>query len=121
MRAMPGASPARMGRTAIRPGASGRGLRWRCPGRELDRERRALAGLALDVDRAAVALDDSQADREAETRAADGRLGGEEGIEDPIEVVGGDSDAGVGELDRDVAVDGVGPDGQGPPLLHGVD
>src|SRR5262245_26861326 len=56
--------------------------------RELDREGRALADLALRLDRAAVLLDDPVREREAETRAAPCFLRREEGLEEALEVLG---------------------------------
>src|SRR5437899_6855639 len=55
--------------------------------RKLDRERRALAELALNFDRAAVALHDTETHGEPQAGAADFRLGREERLEDAMHVV----------------------------------
>ena len=52
--------------------------------RQPDGEAGALAGGGLDLDRAAVVLDDAVADRQAQAGPLADRLGGEEGVEDPV-------------------------------------
>ena len=61
--------------------------------------------LALDVDVAVVALHDRVHDREAEAGALAGRLGREERVEDVVQVLRRNADAGVAELELDAAVE----------------
>src|SRR5690349_19145529 len=71
--------------------------------RQVDLEPR-VAGPGLDLDVAAVALDDDAVrDVQAEPRALAHRLGREERLEDPLEVLLRDAGAGVADLDQDVA------------------
>lgn len=51
-----------------------------------------------DLDAAAVLADDAPANGEAQAGAVADRLGGEEGIEDVVQVLLGDAGAGVGNL-----------------------
>src|SRR3972149_923392 len=64
------------------------------------REPRPLPGPAHDIDPAAVVLDDTVGDRQAEPGAV--LLGGKKGAEELLPVLLGDADAGVGDrhLDR---------------------
>ena len=78
--------------------------------RQLDHERRAVPGLGLDADAAAVALDDPVREREAEPRPDADRLGGEEGIEDAGLHLGRDAGAVVVELEADAVVAAAGLD-----------
>ena len=68
-----------------------------------------VPGRGLDVDRAAVLLDDPVADREAQPGPFADRLGGEERVEDPLADRRVDAAAGVGDLDPDAAASGSGP------------
>src|SRR3712207_3105240 len=75
--------------------------------RQLGREARELALMALAAERAAVVADDGEADGEPEPRAARVAPGGEEGVEDAFEVGQGDADAAVVELQEHAL--GAGP------------
>src|SRR3990172_3261160 len=66
-----------------------------------DPEERAAPGPPLDADRAAVAAHDAVAGREAEPRPHADLLRGEEGVEQPPEVLRSDADAVVLDLDLD--------------------
>src|SRR3989338_369136 len=99
----------------VSPGA-GRDRRQR----EFDQERSALAGARAAVDGAAVLLDDAVADGQAQAGAPAGGLGGEEGVVDLAQVLRGDADAGVADLDLDAAVVVAGADGELAALRHGV-
>ena len=89
------ASPA--GRRGV--GSSGRRQRNAEP------ERRALAGPAVHADLAAHQLHESLADRQSQPRAAvlagRGRIGLGERLEEPVDAVGGNADAGVGDFEPD--------------------
>src|SRR5687767_6473217 len=75
---------------------------------QLDDEAGALAGLALDADRAAMRLDDLPRDVQAEAEAAVGARRDRplEAVEDPVELLGRDADAVVAHLHGD-GVDAV--------------
>ena len=68
-----------------------------------------VPGVGLDLDRAAVLLDDPVADREAQPGPLADRLGGEERVEDPLADRRVDAAAGVGDLDPDALGLGLGP------------
>src|SRR5207244_8952147 len=68
-------------------------------GRQPNREGGADPELALDADRSAVALHDTQAHGQSETGPADLGLGREERLEDTAEVLRRDACAGVCYLD----------------------
>jgi hypothetical protein len=96
---------------------------------EPDTEGRPLPWSAVELDGAAVVLDDPEADRQAEPGAVADRLGGEEGIEDPVADFRADPTAVVGDFDpdlvvvragadRDRAADGTGVDGVGEQVEH---
>src|SRR2546428_5639857 len=91
--------------------------------RKLYDEARATSELALDLDGAAVTLDDPEADRQAEARAAHVGFRGEERLQDPVEALRRDAGAGVGDFDLDCVADDGRPDRPRPTLLpygHGV-
>lgn len=73
---------------------------------EVDGEGGALAGGGLDADEAAMAADDTEGGGEAEAGAAVGPFGAEEGLEDAVEQLGLDAEAGVADLADDVAAGG---------------
>src|SRR5688572_17203262 len=86
-----------------RRGRRGRRRRRDRPGtRKGEADGRTRAGLALDVDAAAEAIDDVLADRQADAGAAP--LGGEERLEHPRHLDVGHADAAVGHRDFDVVV-----------------
>src|SRR5579862_1010277 len=62
---------------------------------QLEDEARAGSGRAVDVDRAAVSLDDAPDDREPEARPLPVSLGRKERYEDVRKVLGGDAGAAV--------------------------
>ena len=68
-----------------------------------------------------MALDDAQAHREPEARAAHVGLGREERVEDPVEVLGGDAGAGVAELHQHLAVGDRGAHAEDPHVRHGIE
>ena len=70
--------------------------------RQKDRELRALARLAVDEDEAAGLLDDAVDGREAEPGAGADLLGREERLEDARQILLGDADAGIGDLDQHI-------------------
>ncbi len=77
--------------------------------RQHDPELGEFAGLGLDLDRAAVLLDDDVvAEREAETGAFAGRLGGEERIEDLVAHLGRDAGAVIADADLDPVAEALG-------------
>ena len=61
-------------------------------------------GVGVDDDLTAVHLDDAVRDGEAEAGALADLLGREEGVEQLVEVLGRDADAGVGDRDLDLVV-----------------
>ena len=79
-------------------------LNLRSSSRKLDAERGALVGLAFDADVAAEGLGEVLDDGEAEAGAAElagaGFIDAVEPLEDAGEVLLGDADAGVGDLER---------------------
>src|SRR5476649_1632836 len=72
--------------------------------RQSDAEGAALAQLGMDLDAAAVPVDDVARQRQAQAGALAGRLGGEEGVEDVCEVARRDAGAGVADGEPDVVV-----------------
>ena len=70
--------------------------------RQTDLECGALAGETVDKHEPAGLLDDAVDHREAEPGAGARLLGRKERVEDAREVVLGDADAGVGDLDDDI-------------------
>src|SRR6185437_16429434 len=70
--------------------------------RQVDRELRALARLAVDENEAAGLLDDAIDRGEAEPGAAADFLGREEWLENPREIFLGDADAGIADLDQHI-------------------
>src|SRR2546422_9282973 len=72
--------------------------------RKLHAEGSALAGSGAHVDLPSVFLDDAVADRKPKSGAAAGGLGGEERIKDADQVLAGDSDARIGDLDFDITI-----------------
>src|SRR5262245_45216476 len=73
---------------------------------ESDGERGTHAHLARDPDLAAVAAEDGMHHRETEAGPLAGRLGGVEGIEDVLQMLGRDADARVPYFEADTAVGG---------------
>src|SRR5438128_2620869 len=71
---------------------------------ELDGERRAGADLARHLDLALVALQDRVHDGEAEAGALAGRLRRVEGVEDVLQVLARDPDAGVADVEPDAVL-----------------
>src|SRR5574341_2095819 len=67
--------------------------------RKLQDEGCALARLRAHLNGAVVFLHDAVGDGQAEAGAAAGGLGGEEGVVNLAQVIGGNTDAGVGDLD----------------------
>src|SRR5487761_1204729 len=94
------------------------------PDGERDPERRAVAR-ALDVDCAAVRIDDRLGDRQAEARSrnrADVRLvAAEERIEEPLAIVLGDAAARVGDLEHSVAAAAPGANSDATALRRELD
>ena len=88
----------------------GRGLVQSGRARQVHLDRRAVAFLAVDLDVAARLLDEAEHHAEPEAGALADLLGGEEGIEHPLDEGGGDAGAGVAHGDhhiiarRDLAV-----------------
>src|SRR2546429_41117 len=72
--------------------------------RKLDGEARARGRGVLDRHAPLVSLDDADAEAEPEPGAFADRLGGEEGVEDPTEVLGRDAGAVVLDHDRDAVL-----------------
>ena len=66
-------------------------------------ENSAYANLAPALDLAVVVAHDGVGYRQAESGAAIGLLGGKEGLEEPLPILGLDADAGIFDLDDDVA------------------
>src|SRR4029453_6703057 len=81
-------------KVGIGPGDDGTGTSWK-----LHDEGRAPAHLALDLDRAAVALHDAEAHREPETGPAHVRLGRKERLEDPVDMLRRDPRSRIDHLD----------------------
>ena len=77
--------------------------------RECDPERGALAELALDLDLAAVGIDDALHDREAKTDAVIARVL-PVAIEDVLDVLARDAGSGVADRDRDPIAAPFGPE-----------
>src|SRR5262249_11536057 len=73
------------------------------PHRQADYEARAAPLLALDLDLAAVALNDTQRDSQAQASALLA-LGGKEPVEDPRPPLRGHAGAGVHHLGHDIAL-----------------
>ena len=94
--------------------------------RQRHREADAAAGDILGAHPATVRLHDADGEAEPEARALAGRLGREEGVEDPAEVLGRDPGAVILYLDRDRRAVAPGADGQhtlpvrGPHRVDGV-
>ena len=78
-------------------------MRGGVDGGQVDGEDGAFAEFGVDVDEAFMAFDDGDDGGEAEAGAFVDVLGGEEGLEDFVEHIGGNADAGVGDVDFDVA------------------
>src|SRR4030042_6169984 len=88
--------------------------------REAEGEDRSPADLALDLDSPIVLLDDPVADGQAEPGPR--AFGGEEGVEQFIDILPGHTHARIGETDLDplpVGGQGVG-DGELAALRHGL-
>src|SRR5690242_5840183 len=93
----------------------------RFPGRgELHVERSALSGRGPHVNLSRVFLDDSVAYRETKARAPAVGLGGEERIEDAVNVFARNSCAGIRDFDFDAAVVRAGADFEHPSTRHGI-
>src|SRR6266568_4532484 len=90
-------------------------------GGEEEREGGALAWLALHLDATLERARDLAADGEAQPGALAARLGGVEGLEDALALLGRDAGAGVRHLQRQQAVVAAGAHGQLAALPHGVD
>ena len=71
-------------------------------GRQVDLQGGPLAGRACDGDEAAVALDYFNRGREPESGSLADALGGEKGVENPIDDAGRDAVARVGDRQEDV-------------------
>src|SRR3979490_1497452 len=71
----------------------------------MKRDRRTDADLAADSHHAARLLGETVNLRKAEAGAAANILGGEERLEDPVDLVGRDAATGVADRDRDKLVD----------------
>src|SRR3712207_2173394 len=95
----PDAARAGSGRVGGVVGADEREILLRRLDRYLDAEGRPVVEAAVNADRAAVALDDAVADREAEAGALPDRLGRKKRVEDFAEVLGGDAAPRVGDGD----------------------
>ena len=98
----PSSDAAARARDAARSGAASRGAR------RDDGEARSVAGLAREREPVVEQRGEAPDDREAEPHAGGARLVGaprhlEELVEDALAVLGRDADAGVDDLDRDVA------------------
>src|SRR6266852_7393273 len=92
------------------------------PGRKLDGEGGALAELALDLDRPAVALHDPETHRQPEPGTAHIGLGCEEGLENTVEVLWSDPGARIDHLDLHHVRAGRRPDGERTAAVpHDVD
>src|SRR4029450_3057399 len=92
--------------------------------RQLDDEGGALSELAVHVDGAAVVEHDAARDGEPEASALAARLGGEEGLEDPLERVRGDARPRIFDPDLDAAAERSGRDAERAATRHrgaGVD
>src|SRR5262245_18622201 len=69
--------------------------------RQLNPERGPLAEGTLHIDRAAVLRNDATRHEQAEAGSLAARLGGVEGLEDPLERIRGDARAGILDPDLD--------------------
>src|ERR687886_2340014 len=78
-------------------------------GREAHRKRCASARFALDGDRSTVALDDPQTYREPQAGPRHRRFGGEERLEDALDVLGRDARPRVADRDHDLVILAFGP------------
>src|SRR4051812_3835834 len=76
------------------------------PGRQRDRERRAVAGLAVHRHRAAVRFDDGlhQAETETEAPLSPAAVAAEEALPDARDLIGGNPGAGVANAHHGPAV-----------------
>src|SRR6516225_2004380 len=103
--------------------------------RQVDPEVAALSDNAVERQVAAALLDDPVDGRKPEASARPYALGGEEGLEDPVDDVGRDAGAGIDDLDLDVVagrngftrggerpveLEIAGADRQAPTIRHGV-
>src|SRR5438876_4616781 len=93
----------------------------RFPGRgELHVERSALPGRRAHVNLSRVLLDDAVADRQAEPGAAAVRFGGEKRIKNAVDILAGNSRAGIRDFDFDAAILRGGADFQHSSAEHGI-
>src|ERR1700691_3699456 len=69
-------------------------------GRQRNRDRRAATDLAVNANRALVRQDHPLAQRQPESHARARGLGGEEWVEDPLQMLTRNSDAVVDDLDK---------------------
>ena len=93
-------------------GFSGRG--------ELEPEGSSFAGGGTDIHLAGVLLDDAVAHGKAQASSAPGGFRREEGIENAMQVFGGNADAGVGDFDFHGAILRHGADLEHAAIGHGV-
>src|SRR5262244_4259457 len=111
------------GLQTARVGAQRFASRFRLADGQIDGEERATAGTVLGPDAAAVLRHDAVGDGEAEPAPIAGLLGGEEGIEDPRQMLGGNPWPIVCHLDAHARVDHGRADGEYAArvgLHHGV-
>src|SRR3954453_6316094 len=83
-------------------------------------ERGATVAPVGHFDRTTMFLHNTVRHRKAESRAFAGRFGGEEGVVDAVDVLGGNAVPGVRDLHPDAGAFGPGPDFQGPAGAHRV-
>ena len=83
-------------------------------------EGRTFAGSRANVNFSSVLFNYTVADGQAQSSAAPAGLGGEKGIEDPMDVIARNARAGVSDFDFDAAIVGGGAHFQHAATGHGI-